>query len=210
MLKIYIQPEDVWEHFQTNRAHLMENLDVVAEIIEGRRDNEVVGLQVFVTEQNDLPILSVEYEDEVLAREYAISKNDCTSVAKKYIKMIEDFSDLSEDNTEGNDYSDEEIIGFSEDNHEPDGDSEHSLEEDREYVEEREEELKMALYNFILESVGCTEEELVYDDSSIKEILDELEDTMYTVAGYTMFRPVIVEPADANGRPKIVESRFDA
>lgn len=195
MLKIYVNPDEIWDYFQKHKVRLAEQLDVIAEI-ESESES---GLQIFVTEDNGFPLLSIEYEDEVLEKECAISQSDCTVVARKFFKMVEDHKD--EYMSEVSQYSDSSIVtDLSEDS---------ETNADWEYVEEREDELKLLLTNFLLAAMGMSEGDMEFDDGELSALLDEIEDSVYNTVNCVLYRPRMIEDEET-GQLSLVESIYDA
>lgn len=194
MLKIYVSPDDVWEYFQKHKIRLAEELDVIAEIeLEGES-----GLQIFITEDNGFPLLSIEYEDEILEKECAISKADCTLVARKFFKMLDEHSD--EYMSEVNQYADSRIVtDLSDDS---------GSNADWEYVEEREDELKLLLVNFLLEAMGMSEGDMDFNDDDLSALLDDIEDSVYVKMNCVLYRPRMIEDEET-GQLSLVESIYD-
>lgn len=197
MLKIYVNPDEVWDYFQKNKVRLVEQLDVIAEI---ESESEEDGLQIFVTEENSFPLLSIEYGDEVLEKECAISQADCTVVTRKFFKMIEDHKE--EYLAEANQYSDNDIITDTSGNR-------GVTEGDWEYIEEREDELRLLLTGFLLAAMGMEEGDMEFDDSELSALLDEIEDSVYNTVNCVIYRPRIIED-DETGQLSLIESIYDS
>lgn len=189
MLKIYVNPDDVWDYFQKHKAHLADTLDEIA--AAETADDEDIGLQVFITEENGYPQISIEYGDEVLEKECAISKNDCIQVVRKMFQMVEKYEPI-----------------ISDAHTEEDEDTTATVDEtDLELVAEREAELQIALEEFLYKVMGCSEGEMEFDETELSEMLDSIEETLYGVFGYLMYRPRIIE--DGNGQPRLIEYLFE-
>lgn len=192
-MKIYVNPGDVWDYFQKNKELLAERLDVIAEI----EVDEGYELQVFVTEEDGYPLLSIEFEDDVLEKECAISEIDCTLVAKKFFKMLEEHKyDCLSDSQ----YDDSEIV--------TDNSLEAEYDVDVEYVDEREDELRLLLSNFLLEAMCVSEGAVEFDNQELSALLDEIEEAAYRTVECIMYRPRIIEDNET-GQFRMVESIFD-
>lgn len=182
MLKIYVNADEVWNYFQKHKARLGNALDVIAESVE---DGVETGLQIFVTEENGYPQLSVEIGDEVLEKEFAISESDCALVARKFFKMVENFTHKSNKaaDTPETDEADETDI---------------------EIVAEREFELCEAFLSFLMFAMGYDESEaanIPIDEEFLIPLLDEVE-AICADAGLPFYRPQVI--ADDDGQMKII------
>lgn len=172
-ISIYVLPENVWEFFQKNKKRLSDEMVVIAE-------NEDTGYAVYLTEEEDHPYFCVcqgkgapEYED------IAICKADCIEVAKvccaKYLLPITVIA-----NGDGGC-----IMEMATD--EPD-------QEDIMY--EREDELAMALYDFL--SVVLQEDESfcgatdISDPEWLEKVLDAILEDLATNFDMPIYRPMII------------------
>ncbi len=182
MLKIYVNADEVWNYFQKHKARLGNALDVIAESV----DNGVeTGLQIFVTEENGYPQLSVEIGNEVLEKEFAISESDCALVARKFFKMVENFVPMTD-----------EAAAISESNE--------TDETDIEIIAEREFELCEAFLSFLMFAMGYDEAEAAdfpVDEEFLIPLLDEIE-VICADVGLPFYRPQVI--TDDDGQMKII------
>lgn len=188
MLKIYVNPDDVWDYFQKHKAHLADTLDEIA--VAETADDEDIGLQVFITEENGYPQISIEYGDEVLEKECAISKNDCIQVVRKMFQMVEKYEPIISDT-----HTEEEDATATVD------------ETDMELVAEREAELQIALEEFLCKAMGCSEGEMEFEEIELSEILDSIEELLFEAFGYMMYRPRIIE--EEGGQLRLSEYLYE-
>lgn len=189
MLKIYVNPDDVWDYFQKHKVHLADALDEIA--AAETADDEDIGLQVFITEENGYPQISIEYGDEVLEKECAISKNDCIQVVRKMFQMVEKYEPI-----------------ISDTHTEEDEDTTATVDEtDLELVAEREAELQIALEEFLCKVMGCSEGEMEFEEIELSEILDSIEELLFEAFGYLMYRPRIIE--EEGGQLRLSEYLYE-
>ena len=75
---IHIPADAVWGFFQESRKRLNKEMVLIAE-------NTDTEYAVYLTEENDLPVLAVAKGDEKTEyKEHCVSEDDCTTVAKKF------------------------------------------------------------------------------------------------------------------------------
>lgn len=187
MLQIYIKPEDLWEYFQKYKKRFENAMDNVAEVLDDKTKNPLV--RVYLTEENGYPSMTIEQvhdedNEEVLAKECAISAKDCITVYQNLLKRLEEYAkEIKSEITLDVDETDLELIA------------------------EREAELREALAVFLNTLMGFDESnEIVYSDEELSEILDNIEMMMSQDFGYVAYRPQIVE---CNGQMKLVEFPYE-
>lgn len=187
MFRAYVKPEEVWDYFQKHKVRLKNELDVIAEF---ETDEGDTPLKVYLTEEQELPLLTVEYDDgeveEVVEKEGAVSPADCKSVADRFYAMVKDSATEAKD--EDTDF--------------------HTLDDcDFEIVAEREYEIIKALKEFLKILMGCdSNEEVEFDDETLLEMLPYIEETIFE-CGFVPYHPQIFE--DENGVQRLITSPYD-
>ena len=75
---IHIPADAVWGFFQASRKRLNKEMVLIAE-------NTDTEYAVYLTEENDLPVLAVAKGNEKIEyKEPCVSEEDCTAVSKKF------------------------------------------------------------------------------------------------------------------------------
>lgn len=188
MIKVYVKADELWEYFQKHKKRFENAMDNVAEVFDDS-DNPLV--RIYLTEDKGYPSMTIEQvhdndEEEILARECAISAKDCTAVYQNLLEKLEEYAKEIESETKLTSGVDET---------------------DFEIVDEREAELKEALAVFLNTLMGLDDcEEIVYDDEELSSILDGIEAMMYQEFGYVIYRPQIIE---CDGQMKLVEFPYE-
>jgi len=81
-VNIHLKPTQVWQFFSDNKDRLKKEMVAIAE-------NEETEHAIYLTEDKDLPLLSVYRGDDKLNEEGAISAADCEDTAKRlYLKYL--------------------------------------------------------------------------------------------------------------------------
>lgn len=188
MIKVYVKADELWEYFQKHKKRFENAMDNVAEAFDDS-DNPLV--RIYLTEDKGYPSMTIEQvhdndEEEILARECAISAKDCTAVYQNLLEKLEEYAKEIESETKLTSGVDET---------------------DFEIVNEREAELKEALAVFLNTLMGLDDcEEIVYDDEELSSILDGIEAMMCQEFGYIIYRPQIIE---CDGQMKLVEFPYE-
>ena len=171
---IHIPADAVWGFFQESRKRLNKEMVLIAE-------NTDTEYAVYLTEENDLPVLAVAKGDEKTEyKEHCVSEDDCTMVAKKFYTrylfpvMITDDKYIPED-VPDNGEDDETWMDM----------------EDAMY--ERNDELSLAMADFL--AIALQEGD--NDGTNILEaygyeVVDEILDGFSEDYGFHIYRPMIV------------------
>lgn len=154
-MKITVKASDVWWYCQSHRDELTRDMHLIAE-------NPEYGAEVYITDDMGFPMVMVIVDGNDVYEETAINQTDMTRIVRRIydeylteniFTILGDFEDdelsIFEDE-EGNVYSEMEVI-------------------DR--IEDRENELTAAVYDFV---ATVTEEKL--DDDLVLEFEDIVED----------------------------------
>lgn len=177
---IHIPADAVWGFFQESRKRLNKEMVLIAE-------NTDTEYAVYLTEENDLPVLAVAKGDEKTEyKEHCVSEDDCTTVAKKFYTrylfpvMITDGKYIPED------VSDET---------EEDGDETWMDMEDTMY--ERNDELRLAMADFLAIALQEGDNDgtnilEAYGYEAVDEILDGFLKELSDNYGFHIYRPMIV------------------
>lgn len=177
---IHIPADAVWGFFQESRKRLNKEMVLIAE-------NTDTEYAVYLTEENDLPVLAVAKGDEKTEyKEHCVSEDDCTTVAKKFYTrylfpvMITDGKYIPEDVP---------------DETEEDGDETWMDMEDTMY--ERNDELRLAMADFLAIALqegnnDGTNILEAYGYEAVDEILDGFLKELSDNYGFHIYRPMIV------------------
>lgn len=177
---IHIPADAVWGFFQESRKRLNKEMVLIAE-------NTDTEYAVYLTEENDLPVLAVAKGDEKTEyKEHCVSEDDCTTVAKKFYTrylfpvMITDGKYIPEDVP---------------DETEEDGDETWMDMEDTMY--ERNDELRLAMADFLAIALQEGDNDgtnilEAYGYEAVDEILDGFLKELSDNCGFHIYRPMIV------------------
>lgn len=177
---IHIPADAVWGFFQESRKRLNKEMVLIAE-------NTDTEYAVYLTEENDLPVLAVAKGDEKTEyKEHCVSEGDCTTVAKKFYTrylfpvMITDGKYIPEDVP---------------DETEEDGDETWMDMEDTMY--ERNDELCLAMADFLAIALQEGDNDgtnilEAYGYEAVDEILDGFLKELSDNYGFHIYRPMIV------------------
>ena len=174
---IHIPADAVWGFFQESRKRLNKEMVLIAE-------NTDTEYAVYLTEENDLPVLAVAKGDEKTEhKEHCVSEDDCTTVAKKFYTrylfpvMITDDKYIPEDVPD-------------------DGEDETWMDmEDAMY--ERNDELSLAMADFLAIALQEGDNDgtnilETYGYEVVDEILDGFLKELSENYGFHIYRPMIV------------------
>ena len=177
---IHIPADAVWGFFQESRKRLNKEMVLIAE-------NTDTEYAVYLTEENDLPVLAVAKGDEKTEyKGHCVSEDDCTTVAKKFYTrylfpvMITDGKYIPEDVP---------------DETEEDGDETWMDMEDTMY--ERNDELRLAMADFLAIALQEGDNDgtnilEAYGYEAVDEILDGFLKELSDNYGFHIYRPMIV------------------
>lgn len=176
-MEVYVKPDEIWDYFQENKSRLSNSMDCVVELFHSKTKEPL--LRVYLSEERFRPSMTLEKvlsdgSEEVVSTITTIFKNDCV---EEYSSLLKSLEKLDEEFNSDEEYLDEH---------------EEADEIDVQIVEERELQLKEALAKFLNILVGNHNEEFLFDDEELEEILEQLEVLMSDL-GYTCYRPQIVD-----------------
>lgn len=172
-IKITVLAPDVWGYFQENKADLESHMHQIA-------TNPEYGVEIFVTEDSDLPSIVVTADDVQLYKEIAVNERDC----KETVEKIYD------------DYLTSKVVTLLSGSEDID-DYLTALDID-DMIEERESELDTAIYELVLTAMQGS----YYDDytSDFDDILEDCKEHfleyMARKHGLPIYRPMILEYDD--------------
>lgn len=159
-MDITIQPEGVWNYFQSKKKELTTMMHRIAENLD-------YGVKVYVTESAGHPKIVVEMDNEEVYSETCIGKEDTRQTVSRIYNKYLTSQVLSE--VFGK-FGDE--IKDDDDDAEIDDDDLHLLLiEEEEEIDEREMELDSAIYDFVqavldepLEDYAASPADVIYED----------------------------------------------
>lgn len=180
---IHVPADEVWSFFQKNKDRLEKEMVAIAE-------NDDTDYAVYLTEDCGYPTFFVckgdadpEYE------EGAVSEDDCSKTARKcYSQYLFPVSVCSQKSFQEDDDNDENETGDS-------------AQEMQDLVYEREDELRMALCDFLqvvlLDDEENSDIESTYGSAMIDEILDHFLEYLGFEHSLPVYRPMFVADDDA-------------
>ena len=177
---IHIPADAVWGFFQASRKRLNKEMVLIAE-------NTDTEYAVYLTEENDLPVLAVAKGNEKIEyKEPCVSEEDCTAVSKKFYTrylfpvVITDNKYVPGDNPDGGkEESDETWMDI----------------EDAMY--ERDDELCLAMADFLAIALQEGDNDgtnilEAYGYEAVDEILDGFLKELSEDYGFHIYRPMII------------------
>lgn len=190
-VKVYVPADDVWVFFHKNIRRLSEEMVVIAE-------NTETEYAVYLTEDEGYPLFCVCKGD--CAPEYeegAINQCDCAETVKRCCANYL-FPIVVSSNKQMVDESLE------------DDDAPLSEQEMDDLIYEREDELLLAIGDFILTASqeGCDGSDII-DTYGLEVISDILDNTLQYIAGrgFLVYRPTLT--VDENGKEVFVEYPYN-
>lgn len=175
---IHVPADAVWGFFQESRKRLNKEMVLIAE-------NTDTEYAVYLTEENDLPVLAVAKGDEKIEyKEHCVSEDDCTTVAKKFYTRYLFPVMITDDK-----YIPEDV---------PDG-----VEDDGTWMDmedamyERNDELSLAMADFLAIALQEGDNDgtnilEAYGYEVVDEILDGFLKELSENYGFHIYRPMIV------------------
>ena len=176
-VKIYIPAADVWSFFENNKKRLSEEMVIIAE-------NTEIEYAVYLTEENGYPLFVVcQGSNDAEYNEGAISQKDCEDTAQRcFLRYLYPVTVTSTKNR------------ISSDN---DLDDECIKQEMEETMYEREDELTMAMDDFLQvalcgDSAGGSDLVGTYDPELINDVLEHT--LQYIAESYKLpvYRPTFI------------------
>ena len=178
--EISVPASEVWEYFQKNKNDLKSRMHMIAE-------NKEFGIEVYVTEEHDLPNIVVTADDMQIISNNAINENDCYNVVSE---VYDNF--LTERVVSavgyGADYDsyDKGFDGYN-------GYYNDKIEE-RECIEDREDELHYAISDFLTTVLrGSTFEDDITAVSLEDDCLEHFIEYIARKHGIDVYRPMYIQ-----------------
>lgn len=173
MVREIVKPKSIWKYYLNFRKELDNEMHLIAENTDKR-------IKVYLT-RNDLPTIIVEDGgSEIYSEVFFDPDNGEATVDKVYKKYLDPKDTEASENSERKEKEDD-------------------LEEASEIIDEREEQLDSAIYEFISEVIG---EDDLYNDTyeNMDEIIEDLKEHfleyMAETHGILIYRPMFVENED--------------
>lgn len=181
--KITVSASDVWGYFQDTKDDLKSHMHQIA-------GNPEYGVEIFVTEDSGFPSIVVTEDDVQVYEEITVSEDDCRETVDKIY----------------NDYLTLSVINYlsGSDNDESDDLTALEIED---MINEREEELDAATYDFLTTAVQGE----YLDKSEFDDIVDDLKEHFleYIARKHDLpvYRPMMLEYED--GTEEMSEYPYD-
>ena len=177
-VNVYIPADEVWSFFQKNKDRLEKEMVVIAE-------NDDTDYAVYLTEDYGYPTFFVCKGDaEPEYEEGAISEDDCLKTARKcYSQYLFPVTVCSRKS-------------FQEDDDNDENETEDNTQDIQDIMYEREDELRMALCDFLqvvlLDDEENPDVESTYGSAMIDEILDHFLEYLGFEHSLPVYRPMFV------------------
>ena len=176
--EISVQANEVWDYFQKNKSDLKSRMHLIAE-------NKEYGIEVYVTEENDLPSIVVTADDIQVMSSNAIDEKDCYNVVSYAYDHF-----LTERVVSTVGYDDYDPYRGSYDN----GSYYNESVAERECIEDREDELRYAMSDFLITALrGSSFED---DETAVQIEEDCLEHFIEYIArkhNVDIYRPMYIQ-----------------
>ena len=184
-VEIKLQPEEVWPVFQRDKERLKHDMDLIASNME-------YGVEIYLTEQDGYPSISVLVDDMECCCDLGINESDC----KRTVSDIYD------------DYLTNRII-------ETLGARENECVEDfteaemEDLIDERENELTDLVFDFIRAVLDTDPEDYVEDaDALCADCVDHFLEYLHRKWNLPIYRPMFLE--DESGEEFFEEFPYDS
>ncbi len=173
--RIIVEASDVWDYFMEHKSDLVSSIRMIAE-------NQEYGIEIFLTKDDDLPLITVTADDDEIWSEAVVSRNDCASTVKEIYDT----------------YLSQEVMNVL--MGENDG---HTAAEEMEEIDEREMELDDAIYGCLM-AIAPNLFDIADDpDELCEDLKDHICEYLYTQHGISVYRPMYLETED--GTDEFVE-----
>lgn len=173
MSTILIEATDLWDYYEEHQKELTASMHEVASCFD-------YGVKIYLTADEGKPQIVVEADEEEVYRENVMGKVDCQNTAEKI------YDDYLTSKALEMLCLDDRIVMSEED-------------EWDDAIQEREEELDAAVYQFYTDVLGGSP---YYDGEDMDEMLDDLKDHfleyMARKWGIDVYRPMMLEDEDGN------------
>ena len=182
MPTIIVEPKDVWRFFLQNREVLREKLRTIAE-------NLTDGIEIYVTEEGNLPQILVFEDDEEIFAEIAQDPDDCVDTVQ-YVYDV--YLDPTPYISAADDDDDDDKPGFSgfADFEYDDGDIDNVM-------QAREDDLSDAVYVMLDTVLENSDRGFPDIEEYIEPVKDLVCEYLARQCGLDIWRPMILE--DENG-----------
>ena len=173
--RIIIEASDVWDYFMEHKSKLANSLEMIAE-------NQEFGIGIFLTEDDNLPLIMATVDGEAIEEEAAVSEKDCeNTVSEMYDKYVS---------------GDVASILLGENN-------ERTVAEEIELIDEREIEIDDAVYTCLMELAPNLFDIIDDPDELCNDLKDHICKYLYLQHGISVYRPMYLE--DEDGIDEFVE-----
>ena len=184
--EIGLKPKQVWEFYNKNIARLADEMVSIAK-------NDHTRCEIFLTEEEGVPMISVYNDDKLVYEEGAVSEEDTEKtvreIYKKYllplVTVVSNEPKKEEADTEedGEEVYDEEVTRIDQ--------------EDQIY--EREDEIYLAFQDFlqVLAEDDYSIKDTFSEDAEVNEIIDHIVEFLAIDHGIRIRRPMFIVDSDS-------------
>jgi len=154
--EVFVEPKDVWKYFQSRQKELEKSsVDIIAQC-----QFDGISLQVCITDCKGFPEITLELDDSILEKDYALNELSCNTISQNMFSKFDDYCKFPE------------TLGINED----------VSEDDDEYDAVREMEILEATKNFLSVLFNIPDEELE-DMEMLILLLNDIESMLYDEYG---------------------------
>lgn len=182
--EIGLKPNQVWEFYNKNATRLADEMVSIAK-------NDEAGYEIFLTEEESVPMISVYKDDKMVYEEGAVSESDMEKTVRdiyqKYLLPMGAASGNGQRRDEGKEEEDEE---------EP-SDEEMTRMDQEDQIYEREDAIYLGFQDFlqVLAEDDYSIQDTFPDDAEVNEIIDHILEFLAIDHGLRIRRPMfIVDP----------------
>lgn len=180
--EIGLRPNQVWEFYQKNAARLTEEMVSIAK-------NDIY--EIFLTECEGVPLVSVYKNDKMEYEEGAVSASDAEKTVREiYQKYLLPLTVVVTDN---------KVTSDKKDNRQPEEENEEcTIGDQQDQIYEREDAIYMAFQDFlqVLTEDDYDLKDTFGDGSEVDEIIDHIVEMLAVDHGLRIRRPMFINDFD--------------
>lgn len=163
--RVILESNDVWEYFTEHKEELFNSMKMIAE-------NQEYGIEIYLTENDGLPVVMVSVDGEEIAEEAAVSTNDCAYTVKEIYDK----------------YLSKNVISILMGEEE-----EYTIAEELEIIDDREAELDNAVYECLMAFAPDLLDIVEDPDETCEDLKDHLCEYLYKKHDISVYRPMYLE-----------------
>lgn len=184
--EIGLKPNQVWDFYNKNLARLADEMVSIAR-------NDQTGYEIFLTEEESVPMISVYKDDKMVYEEGAVSASDTERTVREIYQkyLLPMVVVVSKDKTP------KEETPVEEDGEEP-FDDEMTRMDQEDQIYEREDAIYLAFQDFlqVLAEDDYSIQDTFPDDAKVNEIIDHILEFLAIDYGLRIRRPMFIVDTD--------------